>query len=137
MNAQSLWQERVQTYWREAGRYLKLIGNSGFLFTVYFLFIVGSYYYQQILEQLPAEFPTVELFTVVFLLILTRSRVRTFVKQADVVFLLPFEAKMGDYFRSAIRYSFFMQVGIIFIVLLLLGHYLFFELEQALFFGQL
>ncbi|MEY8750311.1 ABC transporter permease [Alkalicoccobacillus gibsonii] len=121
MNGQSLWQERVQTYWREAGRYLKLIGNSGFLFTVYFLFIVGSYYYQQILEQLPAEFPTVELFTVVFLLILTRSRVRTFVKQADVVFLLPFEAKMGDYFRSAIRYSFFMQVGIILIVLLLLG----------------
>ncbi|MCM2676667.1 ABC transporter permease [Alkalicoccobacillus plakortidis] len=121
MNAQSLWQERVQSYWSEAGRYLKLIGNSGFLFTVYFLFIVGSYYYQQILEQLPEQFPTVELFTVVFLFILTRSRVRTFVKQADVVFLLPFEAKMSDYFRSAIRYSFFIQVGLIVLCLLLLG----------------
>ncbi|MDQ0205320.1 ABC transporter permease [Alkalicoccobacillus murimartini] len=121
MKAQQLWQERVQTYWSEAGRYLKLIGNSGFLFTVYFLFIVGSYYYQQILEQLPEQFPTVELFTVVFLFIITRSRVRTFVKEADMVFLLPFEAKMGDYFRSAIRYSFFIQVGIIALALLLLG----------------
>ncbi|TSB45787.1 ABC transporter permease [Alkalicoccobacillus porphyridii] len=121
MNALNLWQDRVQTYWREAGRYLKLIGNSGFLFTVYFLFIVGSYYYQQILEQLPEQFPTVELFTVVFLFIVTRSRVRTFVKQADVVFLLPYEGKMGDYFRSAIRYSFFVQSFILALCMLLLG----------------
>lgn len=121
MNALNLWQDRVQSYWREAGRYLKLIGNSGFLFTVYFLFIVGSYYYQQILEQLPEQFPTVELFTIVFLFILTRSRVRTFVKQADVVFLLPYEGKMGDYFRSAVRYSFFIQAFIVALFMLLLG----------------
>ncbi|WP_368505512.1 ABC transporter permease [Alkalihalophilus sp. As8PL] len=116
----TLWKERVGAYWNEAIRYLRLIGNSGFLFTVYFLILIGSFYYSQLLQELPESFPSLWLFTIVFALVLTRGRIRTFVKQADVVFLLPYETKLDRYFRSSQIYSFILQaftMTVLFIVL--------------------
>jgi ABC-2 type transport system permease protein len=116
----TLWKERVGAYWNEAIRYLRLIGNSGFLFTVYFLILIGSFYYSQLLQELPESFPSLWLFTIVFALVLTRGRIRTFVKQADVVFLLPYETKLDRYFRSSQIYSYILQaftMTVLFIVL--------------------
>lgn len=52
----SLWRERVGSYWNEAIRYLRLIANSGFLFTVYVLLLIGSVYYSRLLDSLPESF---------------------------------------------------------------------------------
>lgn len=117
----TLWNERVRDYWNEAIRYLRLIGNSGFLFTVYVLIIIGSYYYSVLLDWLPESFPAVWIFVAVFAHFLTRSGVRTFVKPADVVFLLPYESKLDSYFRASQRYSFVLQSAVILLVLIVLS----------------
>ncbi|NEU31518.1 ABC transporter permease [bacterium LRH843] len=116
----TLWQKRVRSYWNEAIRYLRLIGNSGFLFTVYVLVIIGSYYYSVLLKWLPETFPAVWVFVAVFAHFLTRGNVRTFVKPADVVFLLPYESKLGAYFQASKWYSFaFQSVGIVLVMIVL------------------
>lgn len=117
----TLWRERVSAYWNMAIRYLRLIGNSGFLFTLYLLIIIGSYYYSVFLDWLPDTFPAVWIFVAVFAHFLTRSGVRTFVKQADVVFLLPYESKLGSYFQASKWYSLAMQSAIILVVLVVLS----------------
>ncbi|UTR14224.1 ABC transporter permease [Salipaludibacillus sp. LMS25] len=115
-----LWSKRRSDYWTMAVKYLKLIGNSGFLFTLYLLFVFGSYYYGQFLQWLPDAFPAVFVFTLVFTWLMTRGRTRTFVKQGDLIFLTPIEGRLGSYIRASIRYSWLMEtfwVSLTFLVL--------------------
>ncbi|MCD8511195.1 MAG: ABC transporter permease [Bacillus sp. (in: Bacteria)] len=121
INEKQLWSRRRMDYWTMAIKYLKLIGNSGFLFTIYLLFVFGSYYYGQFLLWLPETFPATLFFTVVFLWLMTRGRVRTFAKQGDLFFLTPREEKMSSYFRSALQYSWLMETFYFSVVLLLLA----------------
>ncbi len=121
MNGASLWSERRSSYWQEARGYLKLILNSGFVASVYFLFIFLTVYYQQFIADMPANFPVAELLTALFAWRLTQGKVRTFVKQADVVFLLPYEAHLGEYFQKSIRYSLIWQCGFIVLIMLSAG----------------
>ncbi|WP_332694153.1 ABC transporter permease [Halalkalibacter lacteus] len=116
-----LWRERVSSYWNMAIRYLRLIGNSGFLFTVYVLIIIGSYYYSVFLDWLPDTFPAVWVFVAIFAHLLTRSGIRTFVKPADVVFLLPYESKLGSYFQASKWYSLALQSGVLLVGLVVLS----------------
>jgi ABC-2 type transport system permease protein len=83
-----------------------------FLFGV---FIVGIYFYNKTLETLPVSFPYAWITTPVILLALAISPIRTFVKAADAVFLLPAEKQMNDYFRKSWIYSFIIQsIAVIF-----------------------
>ncbi|RKL68540.1 ABC transporter permease [Salipaludibacillus neizhouensis] len=109
INVQDLWGKRRSDYWTMAIRYLRLIANSGFLFTIYLLFVFGSYYYGQFLQWLPEAFPAVLFFTVVFTWLETRGRVRTFMKQGDLFFLTPVEGRLAPYIRSSIFYSWIME----------------------------
>ncbi|WP_209122797.1 ABC transporter permease [Alkalihalobacillus sp. BA299] len=118
---EQLWSSRLKSYWEVAIRYLRLIGNSGFLFTIYLLIIVGSYYYRHFLDWLPETFPAVLFFVLVSMLLLTRGAVRTFVKEGDLVFLLPMEGKLQPYFRSSIIYSVIIQSSSMVIILFLLA----------------
>ncbi|SDO30317.1 ABC transporter permease [Alkalicoccus daliensis] len=119
--ALKVWEKRRQEYWTLAVKYLRLIGNSGFLFTIYILFLFGSYYYGQFLEWLPETFPAVLFFTLFFTWIVTRGRVRTFLKQADVVFLLPMESRLKKYFRASLKYSWMMEAFWVTLAFLLLA----------------
>ena len=121
LNERQLWDKRRIDYWTMAVKYLKLIGNSGFLFTIYLLFVFGSYYYGQFLVWLPETFPATLFFTVVLTWLMTRGRVRTFVKLGDLFFLTPREGKMAGYFRASIIYSWFMETVYSVLLLLLLA----------------
>ncbi|MCK0471159.1 ABC transporter permease [Halalkalibacter sp. APA_J-10(15)] len=117
----TLWRERLTVYWNEAIRYLRLIGNSGFLFTVYFLIIIGSYYYSLFLDWLPADFPAIWVYVLVFGHLLTRSGVRTFVKPGDLVFLLPYESQLSGYFQACKWYSYAIQSVFVLVAFVLLS----------------
>lgn len=119
--ARELWESRRHQYWSEARGYLKLILNSGFVISVYFLFIFLTVYYQQFVEQMPVDFPLVPLLTVLFTWRLTAGSIRTFVKPADVVFLLPYETKMSVYFNQALRYSSMWQASYIVLLFMAVG----------------
>ncbi|WP_078429008.1 ABC transporter permease [Alkalihalobacterium alkalinitrilicum] len=120
-DVQQLWSSRLKSYWELALRYLRLIGNSGFLFTIYLLIVVGSYYYQHFLDWLPKTFPAVLFFIIVSMVLLTRGAVRTFVKEGDLVFLLPIEGQMRSYFRSSIVYSVIIQGFTMVLIIFLLA----------------
>ncbi|PSL45151.1 ABC-2 type transport system permease protein [Salsuginibacillus halophilus] len=120
MSPEKLWGERVQAFWDTAFRYLRLIGNSGFMFALYILVLVGSYYYSTFLEWLPETFPVVFILAAVFSLLLTRSPVRTFLKEGDLVFLLPLEMRLRSYFRASVLYSAaFQTAGIVVLMVVL------------------
>ncbi|MCR6106163.1 ABC transporter permease [Salipaludibacillus agaradhaerens] len=116
-----LWSKRRSDYWTMAVKYLKLIGNSGFLFTLYLLFVFGSYYYGQFLQWLPDTFPAIVFFTLIFTWLMTRGRTRTFVKQGDLIFLTPLEGRLGSYIRASIRYSWLMETFWVSLTLLVLA----------------
>lgn len=115
-----LWSTRVKAYWNMAIRYLRLIGNSGFLFTIYIAIIAGSYYYSELLKWLPETFPTILFLALITALLLTKSPLRTFLKEGDLVFLSPLEGKLAPYFRSSLYYSFIIQSFVIILVIVLL-----------------
>ncbi len=116
-----LWKERSRGFWNEAIRYLRLIGNSGFMFSLYALFLAGGYFYPSFIEWLPDTFPAQLVLAGIFTYLLTRCPLRTFLKKGDLVFLLPLETKLTDYFRRSVFYSTFMQSISISIIFLLLG----------------
>ncbi|MDN4526937.1 ABC transporter permease [Fictibacillus fluitans] len=121
MDFTKIWRERKDQYFSLALRYFKLIGNSGFMLSLYILFVTGSFYYAQILKQLPANFPAIWLLVAVFAYLLTKSPVRTLLRKGDLVFLLPVESRMKEYFRHSIRYSIVVQSFIIVLIFVALG----------------
>lgn len=105
-----LWQKRRSAYWKMTLRYWNLIGkNSGLMFALYILVIVGGFYYKQWLSRLSPAFPGALVISLVIFLFAVHAPIRTFVRQADIVFLLPIEAEMDGYFRKSKVYSFFIQ----------------------------
>lgn len=125
MNMDEMWRERRSTYWNEAIRYLRLIANSGFMFSIYVAFILAVYYYNSFIHWLPNQTPVALVFALIATFVLVRSPVRTFLKEADLVFLLPLEEKMDGYFRKSLTYSFTLQsFTIIFVFFVLSPLYL-------------
>lgn len=125
MNMDEMWRERRSTYWNEAIRYLRLIANSGFMFSIYVAFILTAYYYSTFIHWLPQQTPVALVFALIATFLLVRSPIRTFLKEADLVFLLPLEEKMTGYFRKSLTYSFVLQsFTIIFVFFVLSPLYL-------------
>ncbi|SDI84660.1 ABC transporter permease [Natribacillus halophilus] len=121
MNPVDLWRERFRNYWNEAIRYIRLMANSGLAVATLGILLIIGVYYQSFLDWLPADFPVLQVLTVVFAFLLTRSPTRTFVKEGDLVFLLPFEARLGPYMRRSLIYSWLMQGAVIFLLFFLLA----------------
>jgi ABC-2 type transport system permease protein len=111
-----LWMVRRGEFWQEASRYLKLLANSGFMFSLYILILGGGVYYQRWIKGLSSEFPTEWILTVVFGILVFRTPIRTFLKSADLVFLLPVEKQLAGYFRHALIYNGLLQcISIVFV----------------------
>ncbi|RSL29514.1 ABC transporter permease [Salibacterium salarium] len=121
MDVNHLWGDRIKAFWNEAIRYLRLLGNSGFMFSLYALFIAGGYFYPSFIEWLPDTLPVPFILAGIFTYMLTKCPLRTFLKEGDLVFLLPLEPKLKDYFRKSVLYSFIMQSLAMAIIFLLLG----------------
>jgi ABC-2 type transport system permease protein len=107
-----LWGSRMRRFWREALQYWSYVGRSGFFVFLFILFIVGMYAYIRTLQTLPTTYPYAWITTPVLLLTLAPSPIRTFVKGADAVFLLPAENQMKRYFRNSVIYSYILQAFI-------------------------
>lgn len=118
MDIRRLWNQRMGAFTKEALGYTRYIANSGTIMFLVFAFIGSAYYYSQLLDKLPRTYPIEWLIAFLFSLLITGGTVRTFLKEADLVFLLPVEARMGPYFKSSIRYTFVFHAVYIFLLLL-------------------
>lgn len=115
-----LWSKRAAAFWKEAAIYWSYAARSGLTAFLLLFFIIGSYAYMKILEVLPADYPYWRVTTPLLTLALFLSPVRTFLKPADQVFLMPAELKLDGYWRRSLVYSYLFQAGWVLAALLLL-----------------
>ncbi|MFC0189818.1 ABC transporter permease [Fictibacillus aquaticus] len=126
MDMKKVWTVRRNDYFTESLRYFRVMASSGLIVSMFLLIVIGSIYYAKLIKMLPENFPAELLLAAVFTYWLTRSPVRTLLKKADLVFLLPVESRMKNYFSHALKYSLAVQL---FTTLLLFT--LFWPLVQA------
>ena len=116
-DSHDLFKKRFSAHMRETSRYLRYIFNGHIAVAMFFLISAVSVYYQQWLAQLPADFPSVWIIGITFGLIVSYAPVSTLLQEPDLVFLIPAEHKMNDYFRNTLIYSFVNQLlPILFVV---------------------
>lgn len=84
---------RLGTWMEEVVKYSRYVANGGLLFTLYFTLIYGAFVYNNFLERIDGTFPGTWIAAVVLLLMPLGHRPRTFIQEADQVFLLP---ELGD-----------------------------------------
>ncbi|MBS4198528.1 ABC transporter permease [Bacillus sp. FJAT-49732] len=112
-----LWRERFQTYLKELRRYLKYMFNDHLLFVLIFGGGAAIYYYSGWVKTLTSGFPVGIVMAFILGIVLTVSPISTLLKEADLVFLLPLETKLGPYFRKGMSVSFISQTYIILLIL--------------------
>lgn len=109
MDIKSLWGLRVQEFYRKMFRYYSIIGAN----VVYFFLIISSifiYYFNLFLQWIPPQISVEGILSLFVTFILIQTKVRTFIKRADIVFLLPLEWKLKPYFIKSLVYSFVIDV---------------------------
>jgi ABC-2 type transport system permease protein len=118
-NPQTLWKERFTLFIKETSRYLRYIFNGHLV--IVFLFLIGTagFYYQEWVKTLEPGFPSAWIMSVVLALAVTSSPVSTFLTEADKIFLIPLEERLGDYFKRSGIFSLFFQAYLLLILLAL------------------
>lgn len=109
MDRKTLWGLRVQEFYRKMFRYYSIIGAN----VVYFFLIISSifiYYFNLFLQWIPPQISVEVILSLFITFILKQTKVRTFVKRADIIFLLPLEWGLKPYFIKSLIYSFVFDV---------------------------
>lgn len=109
-NMLDIWQSRLQEHIKETRMYMKYMLNDHLVIVLIFFIAGAASWYSKWVRDIPAHFPSFWMMAVLFSLVLTGSYVRTLLKEADLVFLLPLEAKMEPYLRQAFVYSYVSQL---------------------------
>lgn len=108
MVIKTLWGVRCQAFYRKMFRYYSIIGAN----VVYFFVIIGSifiYYFHLFLQWIPPQISIELILSLFSTLILMQTKIRTFIKRADIIFLLPLEWKLKPYVIKSLVYSFSIQ----------------------------
>ncbi|ANB61614.1 ABC transporter permease [Anoxybacteroides amylolyticum] len=121
MNSEKLWNERFSRYVVEVRRYLRYMLNDHLLFVVLIGLSAGAVIYEKWVRELSPQFPYAIVEAFVLALFVTPSSVRTFLQEADIVFLTPAETKLRPYIQRSLLFSFavqtlFLLVGLLVIV---------------------
>ncbi len=116
MEMKQMWRKRAVQFWLSILPYFKYIIQSGFLIFLILGSIVFSVLYSRWLQQLPAHYQGEWIVALALIPVLVASPIRTFLKQADLVYLLPLESKMDGYYRNSLVYSFILQAVLVCLV---------------------
>jgi ABC-2 type transport system permease protein len=108
-----LWRDRISSTVKEYLRYLRYILNGHLVLVLVFLLGAGSYYYQEWLKGISTGFPAALIMSILLALLVTKSPIYTFLKDADRIFLIPVESRMKKYFINCLLLSFIFQVYIL------------------------
>lgn len=114
-----IWKKRVNHHINETRAYLKYMLNDHLLFVFIFLAAGGALTYSKWLETISPDFPVIIIMTITFSFIVISSNVRTLLKEADMMFLLPMEYKLNNYFKKAFSYSMITQSFVIIVAIIL------------------
>lgn len=115
----AIFQDRFARFSREFIRYSQYMANGGMLFIAIFLGGLIAVYYRDLIAAIPPWFPVPYALALVISLVVARSPHRTFLLEADLLFLTPLEHEMETYFQKTKRYNLIVQSILLFLVLLL------------------
>lgn len=116
IDSKLLFKTRFKTHLKEMVRYFQYILNGHIAIAILFLIGAGAVFYQQLLSQLPADFPTDWIVSLLFGLVALYNPIQNLLKKADIVFLLPAEKRLTNYFNYTLIYSFITQIYLVFLV---------------------
>ncbi|MBD8067715.1 ABC transporter permease [Bacillus sp. PS06] len=116
VNTQDLWKKRFTQFTTEVKRYLRYMLNDHLLIALIFFTGGAAYYYNQWLADLPPNIPYLFIISLILALFLTSGSVQTLLKDPDLVFLLPIEKKLGQYFQKAFIWSAIFQGYILLLI---------------------
>lgn len=106
----SVFHHRRKNSWRAALLIMrKIMHNGGVFVGALILMVLAVLGYQKLIAWMPADFPAALAMAAIVSLGLTKGGVQTFLKEPDLVFLLPAESRMHLYFRQGLLYSMFYQ----------------------------
>ncbi|WP_214765538.1 MULTISPECIES: ABC transporter permease [unclassified Exiguobacterium] len=108
MTSATLWRERYQAAMSEMTKYTKYMANGGLLFTVYFVILYALVVYGRFLNQINGDFPGNLLMGGLFIIIAFYRTARTFLVEADQVFLLPNLPQLRSYMKRVRLYNAFL-----------------------------
>jgi len=124
LDVEALFRERLHRFTAEVVRYGQYMANGSVLMVAVFLCGLLAYYYPSLVRSIPAGFPLPYALAVVFAIFVTRSPHRTFLVEADLLFLTPAESGMARYFQKTQVYNFAVQsIGLFLVMLLCLPLY--------------
>lgn len=131
-NVDQLWKSRFSQYVKDTRRYLRYMFNDHLVIVMIFLLSGLALAYQNWLEIVPTDFPYAWLMGALLALLMTRGSIHTFLKDPDLVFLLPLEEKLKPYIKKSFLYSIVLES---YFLLLVFGVSvpLFFTLTEATF----
>lgn len=130
MKPAELWRTRYVQYWKEQLPNFVYAIRSGLGAAILLLFLVGTYFYAKLLDSPPLSFSIVPIAIVVLLPFIAHSPVRTMLREADTIFLLPNETELNPYFHIGKRMA-FLQQAILVIAVWFVGWPLYRIVEQA------
>ena len=117
MNSQQFWKQRFVEYIKEMQKYLRYIFNGHLVFVMVLALGGGAYYYSNWVKTLQSDFPVAPIMAVILAILVTRSPIHTFLKEADIVFILPLETQLKSYFNRSILLSWIFQGYVLLLVL--------------------
>ncbi|MFY4774242.1 ABC transporter permease [Metabacillus sp. RGM 3146] len=109
-SVEEIWNKRLEEHLTEVRSYTRYMFNDHLLIVLVFMLGGGAVWYSNWLKHVPAGFPAFWIMALVYALVMLSTSVRTLLKEADIVFLLPLEKQMKLYFKKAIPYSYFSQL---------------------------
>lgn len=103
INLPELRQKRRGEFWAQILPYTQYIIQSGVAVLTFFLLIAFAAWYTTFVQNIPAGLPVYWIMLVLLTPLTVYGSVRTYMRPADVVFMLPVETQMKAYFASAWR----------------------------------
>lgn len=101
MNLRELYVKRRGQFWGEILPYLGYVIQSGVAVVFLFLLIAFAAWYTALLQQVPPDLPIRWIMLIILVPLMINSSIRTYLRTADTVFLIPQESRMKEYFRMA------------------------------------
>ncbi|GGD49553.1 ABC transporter permease [Paenibacillus nasutitermitis] len=104
-SVEMLWSSRARAFWKESMPYISAMVQSGVPLVTSFLLIAGFAGYTTLIHQVDQTFPFVWIGVLVLTPVVCWNPLRTWLREADTVFLVPREAQMGRYLRRSFLYN--------------------------------
>ena len=109
-NLREVWSKRFVFYINELQKYMKFIVSGHLAIVIVFAIGALGYTYSGWLNTAPKDFPAYLVVAFILSILVTLSTPVTLLKNADSVYFLPLETKLGEYLRLALRWTYFSSI---------------------------